>query len=738
MEEGAPHVAPSRGPRTLAALPCALWLAAATTAQQPDDAAFADGLDGVHGVMAEGRWHDARQQLLALLDGHEERDYVLAQRDALVHDYTTCRFQVQAEVRPIGELIGGRIERYSEETRHIEVVYDGGFGDWEERDGMFVHPLVFAGSYTVRVEGPKYGADGLTAALLFDVDPSGRDWFAADFGVDHGARGQPAVVRHGDGEYEAPIGATQSTVKLDEPYVLELRVGEDTVELRSGGRRLLRCDRQPARLGRVAMRKHMSPKVTLSGRIEPSWLQARMDEELSKQRAEFVADFDAKAELPDWLFSMPAPPKTSAQEDGLVPGDAAHFSDEVDEVIALWQQGEVFRAWDILREVAAEDAPVETLTYLEVALLLAAGRVARALPVADRLLTEAPGSGLARLLHAQVLLADGRVGDAIDGMRAALALDPGNRRHYQALAIALLRRDDPGDREAAMKVLRAGKTEHGLYGELAGLDRMLAMAERGPTFAKRFSATSAHYEVVSDIDVRVCKQACKLLERSYEQLQARFDVPAEERPRPFRVYLFAGQRGYDDYCRSILGDAVPHTAGLYAPALKQLLIWNLPKRADMERTIVHEGFHQYLDRVMRDPPAWFNEGLAVYWQTLRATDAGARSSRGKAGGVQREHIVTLSRATKGLPGLKNLVYGDRADFYEHAHLRYPHAWALVHFLLEGDADNRERFDTLWQALRGQGGARAALDRAFAGVDWVEFETAMWDHLRELGSEGGRR
>ena len=26
----------------------------------------------------------------------------------------------------------------------------------------------------------------------------------------------------------------------------------------------------------------------------------------------------------------------------------------------------------------------------------------------------------------------------------------------------------------------------------------------------------------------------------------------------------------------------------------------------------HEGYHQYLDRVMPDPPVWFNEGLAVY------------------------------------------------------------------------------------------------------------------------------
>ena len=56
--------------------------------------------------------------------------------------------------------------------------------------------------------------------------------------------------------------------------------------------------------------------------------------------------------------------------------------------------------------------------------------------------------------------------------------------------------------------------------------------------------------------------------------------------------------------------------GLYSPALKQLLIWNQPNRKKMLETVRHEGFHQYLDGVMSDPPPWLNEGLAMYYEAL--------------------------------------------------------------------------------------------------------------------------
>jgi hypothetical protein len=42
----------------------------------------------------------------------------------------------------------------------------------------------------------------------------------------------------------------------------------------------------------------------------------------------------------------------------------------------------------------------------------------------------------------------------------------------------------------------------------------------------------------------------------------------------------------------------------------------------MLRTVRHEGFHQYLDRMLPETPVWLNEGTAEYFET--AVLAGGR------------------------------------------------------------------------------------------------------------------
>ena len=40
----------------------------------------------------------------------------------------------------------------------------------------------------------------------------------------------------------------------------------------------------------------------------------------------------------------------------------------------------------------------------------------------------------------------------------------------------------------------------------------------------------------------------------------------------------------------------------------------------MLQTVRHEGFHQYLDRLVSNPPVWFNEGLAEYFEMRDARE----------------------------------------------------------------------------------------------------------------------
>jgi hypothetical protein len=213
-----------------------------------------------------------------------------------------------------------------------------------------------------------------------------------------------------------------------------------------------------------------------------------------------------------------------------------------------------------------------------------------------------------------------------------------------------------------------------------------------------------------------------VLEDSYASLRAQFGDFEEKADAPkFPVYLFSGESGYQDYNSQILGAAVPHSAGLYSPVLKQLLIWNLPKREAMVQTIRHEGFHQFLDRVMLDPPVWLNEGMAEFWETAKV-----ESGKLVGGQPRSNHVATLLRSKKAIPKLKDFVHGSRADFYRHAQQRYAQGWALVHFLRKGPAHAQKIFASLWETLRsGEGSTKAALDKAFAGVDWDKLDAEWW-------------
>jgi hypothetical protein len=178
-------------------------------------------------------------------------------------------------------------------------------------------------------------------------------------------------------------------------------------------------------------------------------------------------------------------------------------------------------------------------------------------------------------------------------------------------------------------------------------------------------------------------------------------LPAQKQ-RAYRVFLFSGREGFDRYLADLVVLRKPpmeNVAGLYTPLLKQLLIWNLPSRAEMMRTIRHEGFHQYLDRLLPDPPVWFNEGMAVYYEGMERVGGEL-----KIGKPRYEDLELLAR--EPLTPLKDFLAMTPAEFYRGSHHSYAQAWLFVHMLKNGNAKHRELYRTLMTRLETQGGRDA--------------------------------
>ena len=189
--------------------------------------------------------------------------------------------------------------------------------------------------------------------------------------------------------------------------------------------------------------------------------------------------------------------------------------------------------------------------------------------------------------------------------------------------------------------------------------------------------------------------------------------------------LFSGRTGYMTYTDELLGIRRENTAGLYSPGLKQLLIWNLPDRAEMFRTVQHEGFHQYLDSIMDDAPRWLNEGLAEYYEIMELDGLVTQADRGQP---NRTHLWLLDE--EGTLPLEEFLYMSPAEFYE-GQTSYSQAWSFVNFLLHSTDENRAIFDGLIDLLCDGLPVQEALHTVFDDLDLKELQRAYRAHVRSL-------
>jgi hypothetical protein len=306
--------------------------------------------------------------------------------------------------------------------------------------------------------------------------------------------------------------------------------------------------------------------------------------------------------------------------------------------------------------------------------------------------------------------------------KALVAAYPREVSAWHSLALLQMRLGHP---ETARATCDAALTAGVTAKALEPLPQLIAHTRDGPDWTRVFTQESAHYVVKSDIDKDVCAQASQALEESYRSYGFRLaPVPGIEKKR-FTVFLFSGRSGYLDYARDSMLGLPESTAGLYSSTIKQLLIWNLPDRAEMFRTVRHEGFHQYFDRLAEDPPIWFNEGMAEYFEL-----ADVYGGEWQEGQVHHPHQKLLGDA-KWVP-MRQLLDMDTRTFQgDGIALHYAESWAIVHWLRRGPKDAQAIFQKFWGALIGGKPRDVATNEAFGDGDLAPMQAAVDAWVRAL-------
>ncbi|MEE8105168.1 MAG: DUF1570 domain-containing protein [Planctomycetota bacterium] len=449
-----------------------------------------------------------------------------------------------------------------------------------------------------------------------------------------------------------------------------------SIQLKYNGRKVLKAWKRRDRWGRFGFGGLKMPTIKVSGKCR-LWMQSQLDKEDQKRRTKFRATYKETDHLPAWLLDGGM--KDTKATGAVAPKSAwpVELGPTVkliaEATLILIQAGQPEEALETLQ--VREVLPDAVREYLKACAHARLGRYRKALARYKIVRATAADflpaiEGEARM-HAK--LRNTQKATAIyEDLLKRYPADPGIHVNW---ALALMRWGRLTAADTLIKSAISRGVDSPDIQQVAGL---LQKSKHGPAFRRRFEHKTTHYHIVSDVDLSVCVQAGRNLERMYSMYVKRLARPADiGGDRRFKVYLFAGQDGYLSYYKDLVQRNAAGSAGLYSPLLKQLLIWSTPRRSDMMDTVKHEGFHQFLDRVLPNAPRWFNEGLAVYYES-----ASVKHGRVKLGGFREDCRATLQE--HGFVPLDKFFRLDDAAFMKNAPLHYAQSWALIYIMLQSE------------------------------------------------------
>ena len=375
------------------------------------------------------------------------------------------------------------------------------------------------------------------------------------------------------------------------------------------------------------------------------------------------------------------------------------------------------------------------------------GRIRLCIERADVALREDPDHREARLNRGLALFTEPEYGAALAEFRRILSypVDDGKIADYSLAYREWESRSESGHIEVPFpEAVSRGLLNVDREAMLARwYARLTAVLVAGPGFPRKFVCETDHYRVVTDDSddlARLVAERLELILVSYAEL---LPPPGPEAlAERFSVTVFSRREDYVRYLSDILGDRATAniSGGSYHPLLRELL---LAKGAVEERTLLvlqHEGFHQYAYALVPRVPAWFGEGLADYFAPSRLANG-----RLVVGGVHPLRLTALEKALAGTdpPDLRSLMLAEPAVFMAARETdlerrsttvgrNYALAWALAHFLVDGESGARRAIiHDYFRALEAGGSRMEAFERAFGEVDLDELTDAFDAHCRRV-------
>lgn len=686
--------------------------------------------------------HDRAYQLvLDLVAAHAGQPYLIAEAPFVAELVKRCAYWRQHPEIEADSLTSGEVTVNDAARGILEVRY--GKDDLDDftrlvtersRQSWYLHPVTFDGRYYIEIRGDAYPANDLAAPLFVLAGHEVRDLELQQYyvvapglkGISHKTSEVTAVVGSvtKDGVLD-PIERDESPAEIGERFRIKVLVDRNQVRLFFNQRPILRVRKPKDLLGRIGfanLEMDDTTEIIIHGNVRDAWLANRASAAEEERLARFDASFqlDEHIDPSDLLPGARSLPPLDPYE-RVLPGTPGKQDWRAIERAWQYMEANQFEAGlDWVRELSGNDVAEDTRDYLVGLFLEKSGDLDGALKHLLRVAERDPEFLPARLGAARLLREFRRTLVAYETLRCDF---PALTEPYEVLAAEYL---FANDRRLAAAVL-GDALNLGLDSEpLREFGAMMANLELGPNWRRADSAESKHYRVHSDQRRADCERALDVLEAALDVYESVHGQPPAAETDKATVYLFSGRSGFLAYTAGAWSSPHEGALGVYHMAFKQLLVWDSLEEESWERTLRHEGFHQYLDRFPGEPPTWLNEGLAEYYET-----ACVKRGRVVSGELVRAHLAWLQSPKAERIPLAELLDSEPQAFHANPVPYYAESWALVHFLRHGAPKGPAILERMFEALRDGAPRQRVVRLGFEGVDRATLESEYRRYVRGL-------
>jgi tetratricopeptide (TPR) repeat protein len=420
--------------------------------------------------------------------------------------------------------------------------------------------------------------------------------------------------------------------------------------------------------------------LEVRGRVRAEWLRKSFEEVDALLRGALAGLDDLPVfDRPDGPPVVPPLSHDDAIEDAQASADAQAGRLK----LAAGTPLDLASAADSFTRAIERSPDSASLRYYRALALEQLGKPRPALADVKDALARAPGFPEALALRARCLAVLGSPGRALEAAEAAVDLAPDLALAHAARAQAHFH---AGDLEKALADLDLALALDPSNDEVRGFRRNVKHVLEGPPWERRFSKTTEHFVVETDISQKKCELYASHLEAIRAFYAARFPHEGDS-PRA-RVLVFDTAEGFHRYAELTTDDRVDSLLGYYHPRYRQLLLYEDKDDASGEETLrvlYHESFHQYIHGVIPELPFWVNEGLAEFFSTCTIDERSDVKNEGLLLPARLADLKAFVRTGAGPVSFTRIMNETPHEFYQGpVAQKYAQAWSMVAFFKKGD------------------------------------------------------